>query len=63
MRFLPTSVHGIVDYLVGALLIVAPLVLGFDQGGMETLVPIVLGFSAILYSLLTDYELGVGTCL
>ena len=37
----------------------APWIFDFDRGGAETWVPVILGASAILYSLLTDYELGV----
>jgi hypothetical protein len=59
MRFIPTKVHGILDYLVGILLIAAPWLLGFARGGAETIVPVVLGAGAILYSLFTDYELGL----
>ena len=47
------------DYAVGALLIVAPWLLGFAAGGAETWVPVILGAAAIVYSLFTDYELGV----
>lgn len=57
MRFIPTNIHGVLDYLVGALLIAAPWLLGFDRGGAETIVPVVLGAGTILYSLFTDYEL------
>ena len=35
-----------------------PELFGFDRGGAETWVPVVLGAGAILYSLFTDYELG-----
>lgn len=59
MRFIPTRVHGILDYLMGALLIVAPWILGFADGGAEQWVPVILGAGVILYSLLTNYELGV----
>src|SRR5688500_10692667 len=59
MRFIPTKAHGVLDYLVGALLIAAPWIFGFDRGGAETWVPVILGASAILYSLFTDYEMGV----
>ncbi len=59
MRFIPTRVHGYLDYLVGALLIVAPWLLGFAAGGAETWIPVILGVGVIVYSLLTDYELGV----
>jgi len=59
MRFLTTRVHGVLDYTVGLLLIAAPWLLGFAQGGAETWVPVGLGFTTIVYSLLTDYELGL----
>jgi SPW repeat-containing protein len=58
MQVIPTRVHGMLDYLVGALLVAAPWLFGFAQGGAETWVPVVLGAAAILYSLFTDYELG-----
>jgi hypothetical protein len=58
MRLLSTKVHGYLDYLVGALLIAAPWIFDFDRGGAETWVPVILGVSAILYSLFTDYEMG-----
>ena len=59
MRFLPTWVHGMLDYLVGALLIAVPWLLGFARGGAETWIPVLLGAGAIVYSLFTDYELGL----
>ena len=59
MRFVPTRVHGMADYLLGALLIVAPWLFRFADGGAETWVPVVLGAGVVLYSLLTDYELGL----
>ena len=60
MRFLPTRVHGMLDYGMGALLIAAPWLFGFagDADGAATWVPVVLGLGVIAYSLLTDYELG-----
>jgi len=63
MRFIPTSVHGVVDYLTGVLLIAAPWLFNFAQGGAEAWVPVALGAGVILYSLLTDYELGVARVL
>jgi hypothetical protein len=59
MRFIPTRVHGILDYTVGALLAVAPWLFGFNRGGTETWVPVLLGAGAIVYSLFTNYEWGV----
>ncbi len=58
MRLIPTRVHGILDYLVGALLVAAPWLFGFARGGAETWTPVVLGAGLIGYSLFTDYELG-----
>jgi hypothetical protein len=60
IRFLPTKVHGVLDYLVGVALILAPTIFQFsDVGGAAVLVPRVLGVVLILYSLLTRYEWGV----
>ena len=59
MRVIPTRIHGVLDYLVGALLMVAPWLFGFARGGAETWLPVTLGAGALLYSLFTDYELGV----
>ena len=59
MRFIPTKVHGVLDYVVAIALIFAPLIFGFsDLGGPAVIIPIVLGIGLILYSLFTRYELG-----
>jgi hypothetical protein len=58
MRIIPTKIHGILDYLVGALLIASPWLFDFADGGAKQWIPIVLGAGAILYSLMTNYELG-----
>ena len=59
MRVLTTRIHGVIDYLVAALLIAAPWLLGFTRDGPETWVPVVLGIAIAGYSLATDYELGL----
>lgn len=59
MKLIPTKVHGILDYIVGLLLIAAPWLLGFAQNGPETWVPVALGAGVIVYSLMTRYELGI----
>jgi hypothetical protein len=59
MRFISTKMHGYLDYTVGILLIISPWVLGFFHNDWESWIPILLGAAAIIYSLLTDYELGV----
>jgi hypothetical protein len=59
MEVIPTRVHGVLDYVVGALLIAAPWLFRFDYGGPETWIPVVLGAAALVYSACTDYELGL----
>jgi hypothetical protein len=59
MAIFSTRVHGILDYLLGALLIASPWVLGFATGGPAQWVPLGVGTAVVLYSLFTDYELGV----
>jgi hypothetical protein len=56
MRFIPTLVHGVIDYIVGLVVIALPIMLGFQGATRMTL--LALGIIVILYSLLTDYELG-----
>jgi hypothetical protein len=59
MRFIPTRVHGAVDYLTGLVLIMAPFVLGFADNGPAQWVPMVLGAAILVMSLMTDYELSL----
>lgn len=60
IRFVPTAVHGIFDYVGGIGLIASPFVFGFaSTGGIAVALPIVLGVGLFAYSLLTDYELGI----
>ncbi len=59
MRFIPTKVHGILDYVVGIALIAAPWLFGFAaMGGPAVIIPVVLGIGLIVYSLFTKYEWG-----
>lgn len=58
MKFLSTRAHGTLDYLMGAVLLIAPYLLGFANGGAAQWVPMALGAGAIVYSLLTQYEFG-----
>lgn len=59
MRFIPTKVHGALDYIVGIALIAAPWLFGFaGVGGAAVIIPIVLGAGLIVYSLFTRYEWG-----
>jgi len=59
MRFLPTSLHGAIDYLWGIALITTPWIFGFTDVTAAKWVAIAFGAGAILYSALTAYELGL----
>lgn len=59
MRFIPSRVHGVADYASGLLLLVAPYLLGFADGGPAQYVPMLLGAATIGMSLFTDYELAL----
>ncbi len=59
MRFIPTSVHGVIDYLWGVALLSTPWLLGFADVPAAKWVAVVFGVGALLYSALTAYEVGV----
>jgi SPW repeat len=59
MRFIPTKFHAPLDYIVGVALIAAPWILQFSEHTAATVIPVALGVGLIVYSLFTDYELGV----
>ena len=60
LQFIPTKVHGVLDYLVAVALIFAPMIFGFQAvGGAAVTIPVVLGIGLFIYSLLTNYEWGV----
>jgi hypothetical protein len=58
-RVIPTPIHGVLDYTVGTLIAIAPWLFGFAKRKPETIIPLLLGSGAFVYSLLTDYELGL----
>jgi hypothetical protein len=69
-RFIPTAVHGILDYMTGLFLSTWPLYMkglekektenniGKIKAGPEKIIPMAMGVSAGLYSLFTKYEMG-----
>jgi hypothetical protein len=59
MKIIDTRTHAIIDYLTGALLILAPYLFGFANGGIAQWLPQLLGALTIGMSLVTDYELSV----
>jgi hypothetical protein len=60
MRLISTKTHGIIDYIVGVALLVAPDIFGFaDADSAVVYVPRILGLMTILLALITDYELSI----
>ena len=58
MRFLSTRVHGVMDYMMGILLLASPYLFGFATGGVKQWLPMILGLAMLGMSLLTRYEWG-----
>lgn len=61
MRFIPTMLHGIGDYVFGLIVIGLPFLYGWT--GSQRWVLIALGIFLLLYSVCTDYELGAARLL
>jgi hypothetical protein len=59
MRFIPTSVHGAIDHVVGPALVLAPTLLRLGRTSPEGLTARAVGGVEAVYSNLTDYELSV----
>ena len=59
MRFIPTKIHGLLDYLSAGLFLLSPWLFGFADGGAAQYVPMGVGAFVLVYSLLTNYELGL----
>ena len=56
MRFIPTRVHAVLDYIVSAFVAALPFLFGVE--GEVRWLFVALGLFGAAYSLLTDYELG-----
>ena len=59
MKLIGTKTHGYLDYLMGILLLALPSLAGWDLRSNASVVPMVLGAFTIVYSLMTNYELGI----
>lgn len=59
MKPISTRLHGYLDYLTGLLLIASPWLFDFAAGGPETWIMVLFGVATIVYSLMTEYELGI----
>jgi hypothetical protein len=58
-RFIPTSVHGAIDHVVGPALVLAPTVLGLRRTSPEGITARAVGGVEAFYSNLTDYEMSL----
>jgi len=59
MRFIPTSVHGAIDHVVGPALVLAPTLLRLGRKSPEGITAEAVGGAEAVYSNLTDYELSM----
>ncbi|MGA0557913.1 SPW repeat protein [Larkinella sp. VNQ87] len=59
MNIISTKVHGVIDYVAGSFFVISPWIFGFADRDAAQWVPIILGVMAIIYSIFTDYELGL----
>jgi hypothetical protein len=59
MRFIPTWVHGLLDYPMSILLIALPWLGGFATGGPEQWIPVSAGVAMLVLSAMTAYEMGL----
>ncbi|MDB6065649.1 MAG: hypothetical protein JWR26_1857 [Pedosphaera sp.] len=60
MKTIPTYVHGIIDYIAGIALLLAPSLFGFSQlGGAPVDVARTAGLIVVVMALFTNYELGL----
>ena len=59
MRFIPSFLHGLLDYLTGLTFIAVPWLFGIPRHTLSANLFIALGFITLIYSFFTKYELGV----
>lgn len=59
MRFIPTRFHGMLDYVVGLVLIISPWLFGFSDVTYATWIIVAAGIAALLQTIFTDFEVGL----
>jgi hypothetical protein len=59
MKIIDTKTHGYMDYIMGIFLIASPSLFSLNLNAMESTIFYVVGATALLYSLATNYELGL----
>jgi hypothetical protein len=63
MRFIPTKIHGVLDYLYVLILFFIPTIFHFSTNGAPTLTMDVISSTVLVYSTFTKYELGISKYL
>lgn len=59
MRFIPTRFHGILDYIVGLVLILAPWLFDFSDNSYATWTIVIAGIVVLGQTIFTDFEVGM----
>jgi|SRR5690554_4041934 len=60
VRVIPAYVHGVLDYIVGLALLLAPNIFGFTDGPDAAVwIPRILGIVVLGMAILTDYRVGL----
>src|SRR4051812_18195841 len=60
MKIIPKFFHGILDYMMGLCLVLAPNLFGFtDAGAAAVWIPRIVGLLILGQAMTTDYELGI----
>jgi SPW repeat len=59
MRFIPTRVHGVIDYAVGLLVLASPWLFGFADSATGPWLHVLLGAVILASAAMTDFELGM----
>jgi hypothetical protein len=60
---IPLTVHGLLEYGIGVLSILAPFLFGFNDQTAPTLVSVLLGAAVLVMAVLTDAPTGVSRTL
>ena len=58
LRVIPTSVHGVLDYVASGINLLTPSLLRLEEVPWAAFAPRLVGTAGTAYSLTTDYELG-----
>jgi len=60
MRIIPTRMHGMMDYVIGVVIVASPWIFGFaDESSTAKWTFVVIGVVLLATSLMTNYELGL----